>query len=208
MKLYSSDDSPFAARVRILIRAKDLPVEILPPPGGSGSDEFRKLAPIGKIPALDTGSEVIVESEVIQEYLEDRHPRPPMRGDTPERAARVRLISRLVDLYLIPGLGPLYKLSLSEERAPDEVEAATDKLRVPLGYVEHYLDAQGPFAAGPTLTFADCALAPAIWYADRFAVMFGTASAVDDYPRLRAWRTQAFAEPAVAGVLDELAGAQ
>jgi glutathione S-transferase len=193
--------------VRILIRAKGLAIEILPPPGGSGSNEFRRIAPIGKIPALDTGGGLIVESEVIQEYLEDRYPRPPMRGGTPEEAARVRLLGRLVDLYLIPALGPLRSLSGSQERERAAIETAMTGLREPLGHLGHYLDPRGPFAAGPVISLADCALAPAIWYADRFATVLGVASPVDDFPRLRAWRTRAFAEPAIAGVLGELASA-
>ena len=75
MKLYEASLSPFAARCRIQIYAKGLSVEIAPPPGGLGSDEFRRVNPIGKVPVLDLGAGVVLpESEVICEYLEDAHP--------------------------------------------------------------------------------------------------------------------------------------
>ena len=52
MKLYHVPLSPFAARCRIQIYAKRLPIEIALPPGGLGSDGYKKINPTGKVPAL------------------------------------------------------------------------------------------------------------------------------------------------------------
>ncbi len=53
MDLISLPVSPFAARVRIAIYAKDLPVNIVPPPSGwPDSRQFRDLNPTGRVPVL------------------------------------------------------------------------------------------------------------------------------------------------------------
>ena len=70
MKLYGIDLSNFTSKCRIVMYEKGLSFEKINPPGGMGSAEYKKLNPVGKIPALqlDNG-QVIAESEVINEYL-------------------------------------------------------------------------------------------------------------------------------------------
>jgi glutathione S-transferase len=108
MKLFNADLSPYSARVRIALYAKGLPVEIVSPPGGTGSAEFKRLNPTGKVPALEDGGGVVVESEVICEYLDDRYPLPALRPADPLARARMRALSRFADLYLSPPLTALF----------------------------------------------------------------------------------------------------
>ena len=126
MKLYGTDVSPFAARVRIQIYKKELPVEIVPPPGGLGSQEYLQITPIGKIPALDLGNLVIVESEVIQEYFEDKFPNPSLRGDTPEETARIRMLSRIADQYLVPCLQSLRANLTGDDNGEENLEKGVE----------------------------------------------------------------------------------
>ena len=92
MKLYSRDLSNFSAKSRIVIYEKGLDVEMVDPPGGMGSQEYKKLNPLGKIPALqlDNGR-MIAESEVINEYLEDKFPAEPLLPQDAEGWAAVRI---------------------------------------------------------------------------------------------------------------------
>src|SRR5208283_5117017 len=101
MKLYSRDLSNFSAKSRIVIYEKGLDVEMVDPPGGMSSQEYEKLNPLGKIPALqlDNGR-MIAESEVINEYLEDKFPAEPLLPQDAEGWAAVRSYSRFHDLYL------------------------------------------------------------------------------------------------------------
>ena len=79
MKLYQADLSPFASRVRIQLYAKQLDVPFADPPGGLSSDEYKKINPTGRVPALEVDGTVIPESTVIFEYLEDRFPEPSLQ---------------------------------------------------------------------------------------------------------------------------------
>ena len=105
MKIYNMNLSNFASKCRIAIHDKGLNIEIAPIPGNNlKSPEYLKLNPLGKTPALDADGMIIAESEVINEYLEDKFPNPPLLPKTPEGRARVRMLTRFHDLYLEPPL--------------------------------------------------------------------------------------------------------
>ena len=83
MKLYSGDLSPYSAKVRMQIYAKGISdIEIELPPGFM-TGEFHKTSPLARIPVLDLGGDIIPESEVISEYLEEIYPQNSMLGATP-----------------------------------------------------------------------------------------------------------------------------
>ena len=101
MTLYSGDLSPFSARVRMQIYAKgitDIAIEL---PPHFGMPKFRDTAPIGRIPVLDVDGDLIPESEVIAEYLEEIYPEPSLLGATPRETAHIRTIARLGDIYIL-----------------------------------------------------------------------------------------------------------
>lgn len=206
MKLYNANLSPFAARCRIQIYAKGLSVECVEPPGGLGSDEWRRLNPIGKVPALNADGTVVPESEVICEYLEDAHPEPALRPGNALDRARMRFISRFIDLYLMPPMTTLFGQVNPKTRDAKLVGEKQAEIAMRLDQLEPFLDGRS-FAIGDGLTLADCALAPVIFFLVRMAPMFGGGDAFAMHPRLAvAWRTQQ-AHPAVTRVLEEMSTA-
>ena len=108
MKLYSTEISPFGARVVMQIRLKNLPVEVMPPPEPLRSPELRKRFPQGRIPVLVIDDGDLSESVAIMEFLEDLWPEPPMRPQNAWDRARMRMLCRFNDLYLGPSLAPLF----------------------------------------------------------------------------------------------------
>ncbi len=110
MKLYSMDLSPFAARVRVAIYAKSLPVEIVPPPeGGTQSESYLALNPMGRVPVLAVGDGfTLPESDTIVEFLADAFPESGLRPATPEGKAQARLISRVAELYVMAPMQGLF----------------------------------------------------------------------------------------------------
>src|SRR5580704_2419883 len=109
MKLYNVNLSNFATKSRLVIYEKGLNIEMVPIPGGGlKSAEYAKINPLGKTPALDADGLLIPESEVINEYLEDKYPTPALMPKSPEGRAKVRIITRFHDLYLEPPLRALF----------------------------------------------------------------------------------------------------
>lgn len=200
MKLYNLPLSHFASRCRIALREKGLTqVEIVLPPGdGPGSPEYRRLNPLGKVPALDVGGRVIVESEVINEYLEDRFPEPPLLPRDAEERARVRILSRLHDLYLEPAVHPLFLQVDPKVRDPRVVAERLPEVGTRLDQLEGLL--VGPWAAGPAFTLADCTLAPTMLWITLVLPMLGAPSPLDGRPRLAAWWERVQERPSVQAV--------
>jgi glutathione S-transferase len=203
VKLYNENLSPWTSICRIQIYAKDLPVEIVEPPGGMGSEAYRRMNPLGKIPALEVGDVVIPESAVICEYLEDAFPTPSLRPADPMARARMRLLVRFHDLYLSPPLHALFAHVRPDSRDDGVVKERLAELALRLDQLEMLLVA-GPFAAGSSLTLADCALVPFLFFAPGVLSMLGVPSPLPGRPKLASVSETVAKHPAVARVQEEL----
>lgn len=205
MKLYQADLSPFAARVRIQVYAKGLDVAFLAPPGGTGSDEFKRINPTGKIPALvlDDGR-VLPESGVIAEYLEDRFPTPSLRPADPETRATMRLLAALGCDTVFPALHDLYPQVLDPKaRDARVVEAGLANLAPRYDLVSRWL-APGPYALGASLTLADAALFPVFFFATRVHAALGAEDPTASRPALAAWWKGVQQDPVIQKVDAEM----
>ena len=111
MKLHNRDNSPYATRVRIQLRHKQLPIEICEPAESYRTPEFRAVFPLGKIPLLELDDgRMLAESTVIMDYLEDVFPEPSMRFEDPYLRAVDGMYSRWADTHMAPALFPLFQL--------------------------------------------------------------------------------------------------
>ena len=160
MKLYGALASPYVLRVVLFAKLKGIDLPLSATPGGSPrSPEYLAFNPIGKIPSLDVDGKCIPESEVICEYLEDLYPKKSgLPADQLDRA-RSRLISRIVDTYIAPQIGPFFRNMNPASRDQAAVDAAGAELKKSFGYLEHFMG-PGPFCVGTEPTLGDCALAP------------------------------------------------
>jgi len=205
MILYSETTSPYSAVVRVAVYAKQLAIEIVAPPGGLKSEEYRALSGTGTVPCLglDDGS-ALPESTVILAYLDEKFPERPLLPAGAEARARARLLVRLaVDGVLGPIVGLFHDLSAG---VPTAQATALAGLTAGLGRLEHFLAAEG-FAAGPEFSQADCVLGPSLMGVAAFAGMLGAPDLLTRHPKLAAYNGRVSAHPAVAKVLGELQAA-
>ena len=207
MKLYNMNLSNFATKSRIVIYEKGANVAIVPPPGtGLKSPEYRAINPLGKIPCLDADGLIIPESELINEYLEDKFPDPHLLPASPEDRARVRLFTRFHDLYLDPPLRALFAHLNPKSRDDKVVTEKLTELQGRLDQLEAML-AEGGYAAGADFTLADCALAPTIFFVVNMLPGFGAKPPLEGRPRLTAWWANVQERPSVKKGLAEMAEA-
>jgi glutathione S-transferase len=188
MKLYSADLSPFAARARLAIYAKGCPVEIVPPPeGGLKTPQYLAINPMGKVPALvlDDGT-VIPESDTIVEYLEEVFTDHPLRPADPEGRAKVRLIERVIEIYIAGPLQVLFGQTSPKTRDQALTDASLEKLETGLGYLDGFLG-EGPYAAGKAFTTADCEAIPILFFVNLLGPMFGRAELIAGHPKVAAY---------------------
>ena len=98
--------------------------------GENRSEGFRARNPYGQLPALelDDGT-VIAETAVICEYLEERHPSPPLIGTTPEERAEARMWNRRVTLGITEPMSNGFRfgegLAMFQDRMRTLPDAAT-----------------------------------------------------------------------------------
>ncbi len=198
IRLYGTPLSPYFCRVWFAALAKSIALDLVIGPPDVASDPNRARAPLGKIPFIEDGDFMLYESEVICEYLEDKHPLPSLLPAAPAARARTRLVSRLVDLYL---LAPVHALA-PQIRAPrrDEayVAAHLERVRSALAHLDQSIQ-PAPWCLGGAPQLADCALAPALWYMPQILRHF---TAGDDvrrgYDRLTSYWDFARAAPVFA----------
>jgi glutathione S-transferase len=205
MKLYSVNLSPFAARVRLAIYAKGLPIEIsYPPEGGLKCPEYLALNPMGKMPCLLTdGGAGVPESTVILEYIEDKFPQPSLLPASAEDRAKVRLVGRIVEMYLSPPGSVLFGQFDPAKRDQAVVEAQFAKLDEAMGFLEAAMG-DGAYAFGDSLTQADCILVPNLFYLMAFSQAFARPGLMDGHAKLAAYLERVRRDPAAAKVWAEL----
>jgi glutathione S-transferase len=130
-----------------------------------------KLWPLLKFPVLvdDANGRVVPESSIIIEYLATHHRGPsaliPQDSDA---ALEVRLMDRFFDQQLHEPMQKHVgdKLRAADRRDPFGVEQAHAQIEKGYDFLEQRLNGR-KWAAGDTFTLADCAAAPALYYADR-----------------------------------------
>ncbi|HUA34986.1 MAG TPA: glutathione S-transferase family protein [Candidatus Binataceae bacterium] len=206
MKLYNMNLSNFATKCRIAIYDKGINVEMAAIPGGDlHSAEYAKVNPLGKTPALEVDGLVIPESEVINEYLEEKFPTPPLLPKSPEDRAKVRVATRFHDLYLEPPLRALFGQMNPKTRDDKAVNEKLTELNGRLDQLEKML-LDGGFACGD-FSLADCALAPTMFFATNLLGMFGAKPPLEGRPKLTKWWNHVQTRPSVKKALAEMAEA-
>ena len=156
MILYSLPISNYCGKVLHALRFKDLECEILPPPGGYGSEEYKKRVPSGTIPALDHDGVILSESEVINEYLNEVFPEPNLLPGSAEQRAKIRMLCRLHDLKLEPIVRSLFPAMSPEKRDAELVEKRLGEMEQSLERLLGLVQT-GPFLVGHAPSLADCA---------------------------------------------------
>lgn len=201
LKLYGGLLSPFVMRPVLVARAKghELPVEQFP--GGIKSDEYLALTPMGKMPLLVHGDLALPESQPITDYLDAVLPGPALVPVDAQAAAKVRLLVRLADVYVVPNLGGLF----NARDKPEGVPAAMAGMAAALGYIEHFRAPDDQFAFGNSFTLADAALIPLCFFLDALDAGLGTAKLLDATPGLGSWWARAKASDIGARAVAEQA---
>jgi len=204
--IYGAPISPFAQRVLMQLRAKAIVPPLREPPGGLHSDSFRALSPIDKIPVLAVAGRHIPESAVIAEWIEDTHPLPSLRPADPLERANMAVIARIADIYVMNRMLPLFANLDPKTRDAAVVAKTLADVGQGLDWLAHYISPTG-FAAGETLTLADCSCTPILWFARQFMPAFGAPEPIAARPKLAAYWERIGAHPAGAATMADLAAA-
>jgi len=161
---------------------------------------YTEKNPGGQVPALELDDgRVLAETVAIFEYLEEKHPAPPLIGATPEERATTRMWQRRIELriteHLYNGFRFAEGLELFRPRMrvlPEAAAGLKAVVRDNLAWLEALM-AEKPFVAGERFTIADIILYVALDFGA------GVGQAADPgHGRLAAWMARVGARPSAA----------
>ncbi|HZP09226.1 glutathione S-transferase family protein [Methyloceanibacter sp.] len=203
LKLYFHPFSSFCQKVLIALYENGTPferelVDLMDPASAAA---FRRIWPIGKFPVLrDEGrGETVPESSIIIEYLAEHYPgKSKLVPDNPDLAREARFYDRFFDLYVEM---PLQKVVVDRFRPegkndPYGVEQAKSQFKTALDIIEDKLTGK-TWATGESFTMADCAAAPALFYAN-LAMPFD-----QEYKQTAAYLRRLIQRPSFARCIEE-----
>ena len=177
MKIFGYFRSSAAFRLRIAMNFKGLSYDynlVNLQSGDHLSDDFKRINPQGRVPAIDIEGNILTQSLAIIEYLDEVYPAPPLLPSDPLGKAKVRGIAGLIacDIHPLNNLAVLNYLR-DQLIAEEEARLAWYRHWVKEGFdgLELILGANletGQFCFGDTPTVADICLVPQVVNAKRF----------------------------------------
>ena len=162
---------------------------------------FLKIWPIGKFPVLrdETRDRLIPESSIIIEYLAQHYPgKSTLVPADPDGARQMRLRDRFFDLYVNTPVGKIVTDRLRPAGKGDShgVEEARKLLGIALGMIDRDAE-KSTWIMGDAFTMADCAAAPALFYANMVLPF------TDSHRNLAGYFHRLMQRPSVARVVKE-----
>lgn len=165
---------------------------------GPEREALVRLWPLAKFPVLVEEGKVLIESSIIIEYLDHRHPGPIrlIPGDF-EAALQVRFMDRVFDNHVMGQMQQSVNAYIADPANPDQrqIGSAYAALDTIYAWLDENLP-NGGWACGTDFTMADCAAAPALFYADWVRPI------PEGLARLKAYRARLLARPSVARAVD------
>ncbi|MCX7586426.1 glutathione S-transferase family protein [Phenylobacterium sp. 58.2.17] len=129
-------------------------------------EQFEALWPTAKIPLLVDGDRAVPETSIQLEYLDAHYPGPSMLPAEPEARLEARLWDRVFDQYVMTPMQKIVadRLRAEGEKDPRGVANAREMLAMAYGLIDGHMAGRS-WAAGEAFSLADCAAAPALFYA-------------------------------------------
>jgi glutathione S-transferase len=201
IELYAHPFSSYCQKVLIALYENATPFR-LRMLGPGDTPEMAELAarwPLKRFPIIVDDGRTVMETSIIIEHLGLYHPGPVrLVPDDPRAALDVRLMDRFFDNYISTPQGQIVFDSLRAPADRDKISVAQARAMLDTAY--GWLDqtmAGRQWAAGDAFTLADCAAAPALFYAD------WTHPIGETFKNVHAYRRRLLERPSFARAVDE-----
>lgn len=200
VKLFAHPFSSYSWKAQIALYENATPFEYRFMEDAGAMDELATLWPLKKFPLLVDGDQAVMEATAIIEHLAVHHPGPVrLIPEDPAAAVKVRMLDRVFDNYVNrPQQDIIFEVIRPEgaNRDPHGVARSREMLQTIYGWLDQQM-AGREWAAGDDFTMADCAAAPALFYAD------WTEEIPADLTTLKAYRARLLARPSVARCVED-----
>jgi glutathione S-transferase len=167
VEIISADICPFAQRSRIVLLEKGVDFTLSEIDLKNKPDWFLRISPYSKVPVLRHGETCIYESAIINEYLDEMFPEPPLMPGSPADRAGARI---WIDFCNNRFVTTFYKLLLEQDRnkQDDYREQMLDHLRFIETEALFVAPSSGPYWMGKDFFLVDASFAP---FFERFVAL-------------------------------------
>lgn len=194
VQLFSFEGCPYAQRSRMAVVEKGIAATAFEIDLFNRPAWFRAISPYGKVPLLRHAGGSVYESGIINQYLDEAFPDPPLLPATPLGRAHARIWMDYCDTRFLPAANAVVSAGSDSARRATAVAAFSDTLR----FIEHealgQLSGDGPFFFGARVSLVDIHYSP---FFERFGtyVELGGAEWPDECRRLQRWFAAMQARP-------------
>ena len=200
LRLYGHPFAAFAWKALIAAYERGVPFDfrMVDPDHPENMARIAELSPTGQFPALVDGDVEITGSNAVIAWLDRHGDAPPLIPADPREAIEPRLLAEVFDNYVNVPMGRIVADALrgEDKRDPHGVAEAKGLLDKSYAWLDRRLAGRTWSAAG-RFTIADCAAAPALFYADWVHPV------PDERAELKAYRARLLERPSIARVVDE-----
>ena len=163
MILYSGTSCPFSQRCRIVLHEKGMDFDIKDVDLQEKSDEIAAMNPYNRVPILVERDLTLYESNIINEYIDERFPHPQLMPADPVMRARARLFLHNFEIDLFSHLGDIVN------GTPKVAEKARAMVRDNLTQIAPIFSKQ-KYMLGEEYSMLDVAIAPLLWRLDHLGI--------------------------------------
>ena len=173
MNLYSGTTDPFSHRCRIVLFEKGMDFEVIDVDLYNKPEDIAVINPYNRVPVLVDRDLVLYESNIINEYIDERFPHPQLMPPDPIMRARARQLLHTFEHELFAHLEAL-----------EANQKGVDKNR---GHVRDQLTQLAPiftkqkFMLGDEFSMLDVAIAPLLWRLEHYGIELQTAAPLMKY---------------------------
>lgn len=201
IKIYHFPPSSNSRKVRITLLEKGLEFERIHvdlAKKEQKNPDYLKIHPFGQVPALDDEGFILYDSTIINEYLEDEYPYPPLLPKDSEGRARARIMDDFRDnKFNPPFIEIIHEVRYKPEGERDlkVIEHAKAEIMSCFDRIERELEGR-EYLAG-IFSLADIAYMPNIDSLERFEIPIDP-----KYKNMLAWTERLKARPSYAESAD------
>ncbi len=167
MVLYSGTTCPFSQRCRLVLFEKGMDFEIRDVDLFNKPEDISTMSPYGQVPILVERDLILYESNIINEYIDERFPHPQLMPADPLMRARARLMLFNFEKELF-----IHVYTLENEKAKGAEkshEKARSEIRDRLTTLAP-LFLKNKYMLGDECSMLDVAIAPLLWRLDHYGI--------------------------------------
>ena len=169
MVLYSGTNCPFSQRCRLVLFEKGMDFEIRDVDLFNKPEDISVMNPYGQVPILVERDLILYESNIINEYIDERFPYPQLMPPDPVARARARLFLFNFEKELFVHVSSIEQDKASGKPSEKVLEKARSAIRDRLTQLAPIF-VKNKYMLGDEFSMLDVAIAPLLWRLDYYEI--------------------------------------